>query len=633
MKNQNVILFVEMRKIKLFNYMDIQRIISKYYNPKDKLSEICWRLYKDPRVLEKATWGIVEDIKDPEGYGRVKVRAPLVFANAVTPWIPMLRPWASRKHGIWTLPDIGDAVIIGFILCDPSQPFVMGCIPTKRTLPYLKKNPENNQKYIRTKSGLEIIMNDKDGEEELIVSAKNGKMLFLMDSKGLQITNELGDIKVKARKVSFASKNILLKAAKDCSQRVSDGSLKQKASKALAYKASSNLVFDGKKIKLKGRSGVTAGGKQIAKKDDMVVGVDKHDVQIPTNSGMRTIPMIPHPYIGKLSDKLSTDVTVNDKPAAVKGSKSKNNPSHIPIGGVKFKKNPNNEGEVSSGTEASVKINDKEAAVLGSKVKTCNDPQPQETCSIVAIGASVALPIMPPGFDPEQYKRDGGFKINLREPVAAPGQYNALTDERSLVNPKWSRDKVSSGDEIIMSVDIQSQTGLRGPVHFRIFPEGADPEVDLPIAVKSVSKEEGTAQAKWHFSLDEYKLPERDNAVADFLKEKMDMDIDPEDYKYYIEDYEEPFDNPLTETAKFFFACKAFRCDEVKSEAIEIGDSLNIIFYDEFQNPVKDVEYSILCADGQKIEGVTGDDGKIQEKAVIPGIVQFHYKYPCDKTE
>ena len=476
---------------KLFNYMDIQKVITKYYNPKDKASEMFWRLYKDPRVLEKATWGIVEDNADPDGLGRLKVRAPLVFADAVTPWIPMVKPWASKKFGIWTVPDIGDAVIIGFILSDPSKPFVMGCIPTKRTPPYYEKSPENDLKYIRTKSGLEVLMNDKDGEEELVVKAKEGKMIILINKDGIQINNELGDMTIKAKKVTFESENIMLKSKKDTSITASDGSLDLIARKALLMKAGGDAVIDGKKIKMKGNMGVTAGGMQIAKKDDMVVGVDTHDVQIPTNTGMQTIPMIPHPYTGKLADKLSDDVTINDKAAAVKGSKSKNNPNHIPIGGVKFASNPNNEGEVSSGTCSSVKINGKEAAVLGAMVKTCSDPQPQETCTIVAVGASVALPIMPPGFDPEQYKRDGGFRINMRDPVAKKGQPNSMTDERSLDSPQWSSDTAIVGEEVTLSVNIQSQNGLRGATQFRIFKDGDDPEVDPPFATKNVRKEKG----------------------------------------------------------------------------------------------------------------------------------------------
>ncbi|MBN1952041.1 MAG: hypothetical protein JW801_12635, partial [Bacteroidales bacterium] len=173
------------------------------------------------------------------------------------------------------------------------------------------------------------------------------------------------------------------------------------------------------------------------------------------------------------------------------------------------------------------KVNDKEVAVLGSMVKTCNDPQPQETCSIIAVGAAVAIPFMPPGFDPEQYKRDGGFMLNTREPVYTPGAPNSLTDERSLSSPEWSESKVSVGHEVILSVNVQSQQGLRGDVQFKIFAEGADPKIDPPVATKSVRKDKGLAEVKW--------CPQEPNRKAE------------------------------VEEAKFFFVAWAFGCEKVES--------------------------------------------------------------------
>lgn len=574
----------------MINYMEIQKVISKYYDPRDKSSELFWRLYKDPRVQEQSTWGKVEDNKDPDGLGRVKVRAPLVFADAVSPWIQMVRPWASKEYGIWTVPDIGDAVIIGFMMNDPTKPVVLGCIPTKRTHPYYEDNPENDLKYIRTRSGLEVLLCDKDGEEELVIRAKDGDMMILMNKNGLQIKNDLGDIKIKAKKITVESKEMLFKSDKDTTLKASDGTLDLKAAKALLEKAGGDVTVEGNKIKLKGTTGVTAGGKQIAKQDDPVVGVDLHDVQIPTSSGMRTIPMIPHPYIGKLKDKLSDDVKINNKAAAMKGSKSKNSPNHIPIGGVKFKKNPNNEGEVSSGTCPTVKIDGKEAAVLGSMVKTCNDPQPQETCTIVAVGASVALPIMPPGFDPEQYKRDGGFRINMRDPVAKPGQPNSLTDERSLSSPQWSTDSALVGEEVTLSVNVQSQQGLRGAVQFKIYPDGADPEVDPPVATKAVRKESGKAEAKWRYQ--------------------------------YIPDP----DNPLDAKPKFFFEAWAFGCDKVKSGNVEMGVNLQFIVLADNGERVKDISYEIEEANGNINKGETDSNGAGELNGIIPSVLVIRLK-------
>jgi hypothetical protein len=51
-------------------------------------------------------------------------------------------------------------------------------------------------------------------------------------------------------------------------------------------------------------------------------------------------------------------------------------------------------------------------------VKTCSDPNDQETSTIIAVGLAVKLPIMMPGMDPAQFEQDGGTTFNAYEPTA-----------------------------------------------------------------------------------------------------------------------------------------------------------------------------------------------------------------------
>ncbi|WP_020614525.1 phage baseplate assembly protein V, partial [Sediminispirochaeta bajacaliforniensis] len=194
-------------------YRELQRIKTKYYDPANRTSRFIWHQWKDPRLKATATWGKVVDNHDPDGLGRVKVIAPLVFGDETpSPWIQCLSPWASKGYGIWSLPDIGDAVVVGFYLNNPNCPFVIGSVHTKRTPPYYEQDGANDKKYIRTRSGLEIMMNDKEGEEELVISAKEGKMRISLSSAGIQIVNELGDINIKCRKLTASSSQAIIKA-------------------------------------------------------------------------------------------------------------------------------------------------------------------------------------------------------------------------------------------------------------------------------------------------------------------------------------------------------------------------------------------------------------------------------------
>jgi type VI secretion system secreted protein VgrG len=395
-------------------YTQMRDLFQKYHDPRDM---VAGHLYRSPQEQAHMTFGIVEDNKDPDELGRIKVWMPMLAPDAKA-WMPVVKPFT----GIWMMPEIEDEVLVGFIANDPLAPVCLGGYYNPRTAPPIQKNPDNNLKVFTSRSGMRVEINDTDGEERITAFALEGKMRLVVTPEGISAVNEEGDVTLSCKTFTVEeTEAISIAAEKKMSLECKDPFTLESGG-ATEIKASGDVKNNGKKIKVKGSTGVTSGGKQLAKKDDQVVGVDMHDIMVPSPSGPVKVPMIPHPYMGKLADKLSDDVTINDKPAAVKGSKSKHNPpGHICMPpGVMFASPPSGEGEVSSGTAAKCKINDKEAACLGSMVKTCNDPQDQETCTIIAVGMAVKLPIMMPGMDPAQFEQDGGTTFNSND----PGGYN-----------------------------------------------------------------------------------------------------------------------------------------------------------------------------------------------------------------
>jgi hypothetical protein len=393
-------------------YTQMRDLFQKYHDPRDM---VAGHLYRSPQEQAHMTFGIVEDNKDPDELGRIKVWMPMLAPDAKA-WMPVVKPFT----GIWMMPEIEDEVLVGFIANDPLAPVCLGGYYNPRTAPPIQKNPDNNLKVFTSRSGMRVEINDTDGEERITAFALEGKMRLVVTPEGISAVNEEGDVTLSCKTFTVEeTEAISIAAEKKMSLECKDPFTLESGG-ATEIKASGDVKNNGKKIKVKGSTGVTSGGKQLAKKDDQVVGVDLHDIKVPSQSGLITIPAIPHPYIGKLADKLSDDVTINDKPAATKDSKSQHNsPGHICMPpGVMFANSPSGEGVVSSGTASKCKINDKEAACLGSMVKTCNDPQDQETCTIIAVGMAVKLPIMMPGMDPAQFEQDGGTTFNADEPTA-----------------------------------------------------------------------------------------------------------------------------------------------------------------------------------------------------------------------
>lgn len=120
-----------------------------------------------------------------------------------------------------------------------------------------------------------------------------------------------------------------------------------------------------------------------AKQGDRVVATDIHIVMIPSPGGPVPTPL-PHPFMGALDGALSTDVFVEGKAAAVRGSTATNSPPHVPQGGP-FQTPPKDRGEVMLGS-ATVFVNGKPAARNGDVCLTCNDPADLPAGQVVAVG-------------------------------------------------------------------------------------------------------------------------------------------------------------------------------------------------------------------------------------------------------
>lgn len=124
-------------------------------------------------------------------------------------------------------------------------------------------------------------------------------------------------------------------------------------------------------------------GQPAAKQGDQITATDTHIV-IDSSTGS-PVPL-PHPFVGLLVDGLSSDVNIMGKPAAIQGSKAKNNPPHVPLPpGASFQKAPSNEGTIQMGSQT-VMINGKPAARNGDTAMTCNDPTDQPVGTVIAVG-------------------------------------------------------------------------------------------------------------------------------------------------------------------------------------------------------------------------------------------------------
>jgi uncharacterized protein involved in type VI secretion and phage assembly len=70
--------------------------------------------------------GIVSNIADPLGKGRVKVDMPLLAPGFQTGWAPVAQLGAGARGGALFGHEVGDEVLVGFECADPRRPYVLG---------------------------------------------------------------------------------------------------------------------------------------------------------------------------------------------------------------------------------------------------------------------------------------------------------------------------------------------------------------------------------------------------------------------------------------------------------------------------------------------------------------------------
>lgn len=123
-------------------------------------------------------------------------------------------------------------------------------------------------------------------------------------------------------------------------------------------------------------------GLPAAKMGDQITATDTHIILVPTPGGTVPTPL-PHPFVGIINGGTSTNVLIENKPAATVGSTAMNTPPHIPQGGS-FQTPPRNQGQIIMGS-TTVFINNKPAARNGDTALTCNDPTDLPVGKVIAV--------------------------------------------------------------------------------------------------------------------------------------------------------------------------------------------------------------------------------------------------------
>lgn len=132
--------------------------------------------------------GVVTDIVDPDGQGRVRVRlpwAPDSDGAAFEAWCRLVTPMAGPDRGIWFIPEVEDEVAVAFEGGDPRRPFLLGGFWNGVDAPpeQMDGAGENNIRSITSRAGIRLTMDDSDGAVTVTLQTPGGQRVELRDGQ------------------------------------------------------------------------------------------------------------------------------------------------------------------------------------------------------------------------------------------------------------------------------------------------------------------------------------------------------------------------------------------------------------------------------------------------------------------
>jgi uncharacterized protein involved in type VI secretion and phage assembly len=133
--------------------------------------------------------GLVSDIKDPNGSGRVKVTLPWspdTASDHYEAWARVTKFMGGNNRGSWFIPDVNDEVLLAFESGDPRRPYVLGGLWNGSDKPpqSMDGGGQNNLKVLRSRNGVKITLDDTSGQENCIVETPGGQKITLHDGPG-----------------------------------------------------------------------------------------------------------------------------------------------------------------------------------------------------------------------------------------------------------------------------------------------------------------------------------------------------------------------------------------------------------------------------------------------------------------
>jgi uncharacterized protein involved in type VI secretion and phage assembly len=128
--------------------------------------------------------GIVSDVDDPDGIGRVQVTLPW-YGDDYAEWARVSQLYAGNGYGSTWIPEVHGEVLVAFAHGDMRWPYVIGCLHGKVDPPPVSRSASTDVRTLRTPSGSELSFDEQKG---VITLRTAGGATVTLDEKNGELT-------------------------------------------------------------------------------------------------------------------------------------------------------------------------------------------------------------------------------------------------------------------------------------------------------------------------------------------------------------------------------------------------------------------------------------------------------------
>lgn len=237
----------------------------------------------------------VSDNSDPEKMGRCKLVVPSVMGETVSEWAPPCTAYGgSANIGAIAVPPVGAQVIAEFMEGDISSPLWTGTFwRLASELPEeFAANDEPSAKVTRTESGHVLLLEDKAGEEKIVLRSA-AEAVVEMDANGsLSLTDSGGatvtlDAEASEIHVEDANGNSMVMSSSGITFKDSSGNEVATSASGITVKASATVTIEGTSVAVGG-----TGGEPLVKGTSFLAAFNAH-THLCTAPGSPSGPPVP----------------------------------------------------------------------------------------------------------------------------------------------------------------------------------------------------------------------------------------------------------------------------------------------------------------------------------------------------